>query len=150
MAETPAEEKIVKDAVLLTLEAEHAKLASVNASGDPDLEGANLGKLAKELKEVNDAIRALPAQDSLFDLLARIWEGWDVDTDPAAGEGESWLESNPYGPMVLQCWREWSPGKSEEQKEFIPWLRGVLREQKPGQLWEEYRSFLKRQSENQE
>ncbi|MDN5848360.1 MAG: hypothetical protein L0H63_01805 [Nitrococcus sp.] len=150
MADTPAEEKIVKDAVLLTLEAEHAELTSVDAAGDRDLEATNLDKLAKELNEVNEAIRALPVHDSLFDLLARTWEGWDVDTDPAAAEGESWLESNPYGPMVLQCWREWGQEKEDEQRQFIPWLRGVLRQQKRGQLWEEYRSFLEQHVKKQE
>ncbi|EAR20896.1 hypothetical protein [Nitrococcus mobilis] len=144
MAETPAEDKTVKDAVLFTLEAEHAELNSVDATGDPELEATNVDKLAQELQEVIEAIRALPAHDSLFDLLTRTWQGWDLDSDPAADEDDTWLESNPYGPMVLQAWREWGQ-EGEEVSGFVSWLRGFLRQHKPGQLWEDYRSYLEQQ-----
>lgn len=149
MVETPSEDRVVRDAVLFTLEAEQADLDSVDASGDPELEATDVAKLAKELQEVTATIRALPAYDSLFDLLTRTWEGWDVDTDPAADEGDTWLESNPYGPMVLQAWREWGGQEGEEASEFVPWLRGFLRQHKPGQLWEDYRSYMEQQAENE-
>lgn len=148
MAETPSEDRVVRDAVLFTLEAEQAELGSVNATGDPELEATDVETLAKELHEVIEAIRALPPYDSLFDLLIRTWEGWDVDTDPAANEGDTWLESNPYGPMVLQAWREWGQ-EGEKVSEFVPWLRTFLRQHKPGQLWEDYRSYLEQQAENE-
>lgn len=146
MTETPSEERVVRDAVLFTLEAEHAELDSVDATGDPKLEAADVKKLAKELKEVIEAIQALPAHDSLFDLLARTWQGWDLDTDPAAGEDDTWLESNPYGPMVLQAWREWGGQEGEEVNAFVPWLRSFLRQHKSGQLWEDYRSYMEQQT----
>lgn len=149
MAETPSEDKVVKDAVLFTLEAEQADLDGVDTSGNPELEAADVKKLATELREVTEAIRALPAHDSLFDLLARTWEGWDLATDPGANEGESWLEGNPYGPMVLQAWREWGGQQGEETSEFVPWLRGFLRQHKPGQLWEDYRSYIEQQTGNE-
>ncbi len=145
MDETPAEDKTVKDAVLFTLEAEHAELDSVDVAGDPEMEATDVDRLAKELREVVEAIRALPVHDSLFELLTRTWQGWDLETDPAAGEGDTWLESNPYGPMVLQAWREWGQ-EGEEVSGFVPWLRGFLRQHKPGQLWEDYRSYVEQQA----
>lgn len=148
MTETPSEDKVVRDAVLFTLDAEQAELDSVDASGDPELEATDVKKLAKELQEVTEAIRALPAYDSLFDLLARTWQGWDVDTDPGADEDDTWLESNPYGPMVLQAWREWGQ-EGEEASAFVPWLRGFLRKHKPGQLWEDYRGYIEQQTESE-
>lgn len=142
MGESPSDDKTVKDAVLFTLEAEQAELESVDAGGDPELEAADVKKLAKELKEVIEALETLPADDSLFDLLGKTWQGWDIEADPAAEEDETWLESNPYGPMVLQAWREWDQ-EDKEQNAFAPWLRELLRQHKPGQLWEEYCNYLK-------
>lgn len=150
MAETPSSDKTVKDAVLFTLEGELAKLDSVDPTGDPNLEATDVNKLAEELREVVEAVRALSAHDSLFELLARTWEGWNVDTDPGAEEDDSWLESNPYGPMVLQTWREWGQEKEEEPSELIPWLRGALREHEAGQLWEEYRNYMEHQTQDDE
>lgn len=144
MGEAPSEDHTVKDAVLFTLEAEQAELEGVNANGDPELEASDVQKLAKELREVIEALKALPADDSLFELLTKAWQGWDLEADPAAEEGETFLESNPYGPMVLQAWREWDQ-EEKEQTGFAPWLRELLGQYKPGQLWEEYRNYLKYQ-----
>lgn len=144
MGESPSEDKTVKDAVLFTLKAEHAELEGVDPAGDPELEATDVKKLAKELGEVIEALETLPGDDSLFDLLAKTWQGWDIEADPAAEEDETWLESNPYGPMVLQAWREWDQ-EAKELNDFAPWLRELLREHKPGQLWEEYRNYVKQQ-----
>ena len=149
MGESPSEDKTVKDAVLFTLEAEQAELEGVNPGGDPELEAADVKKLAKELREVIEALETVPADDSLFDLLTKAWQGWDLEADPAAGEDETWLESNPYGPMVLQAWREWDQ-EDKEQKAFAPWLRELLGQYKPGQLWEEYRNYLTQQQRGNE
>lgn len=144
MAKTPPEKRSVKDAVLFTLEAERSELDDIDTSGDPEMEAAECAKLAKELEELSAALRELPENDTLFHLLEKTWEGWDLDTDPAAGEGDSWIEDNPYGPLVLQGWREWGQ-EGESLSEFIPWLRNFLRRHKPGQLWEEYRSYMEQQ-----
>lgn len=145
MAKAQPEERSVKDAVLFTLEAERSELENIDTAGDPEMEAAECAKLAKELEELSTAVRELPAGDSLFNLLAKTWEGWDLDTDPATGEDESWVEHNPYGPLVLQGWREWGQ-EGEELSEFIPWLRNFLRRHKPGQLWEEYRNYMEQQT----